>query len=955
MKGKLRVLAILLAFTMVLTSVQVPVKADAEYIDVICYDEKETIDVYTFHFIKGASFNTSLVVFPTHEDAVFYCWEKEDGSRVYTQVIEESPMQSTKLIAYWKYNIYLNNSNIGENVDKLTAISGEKVTLPTLDERTGDKTYTFAGWRDSDGNSVTEYEAYATTTFYARWKFNYDVALNANGGTVLDDKGNTVEKLTLSSETYTCNGTDETSTITLPKPSRPGWRFKGWTVEQQGENGATPEPYEARQEIEVKSDMALTAEWEPCETHSFGPTKGDEANSHTCTWCDLEVTHTTFTNEDDADGYHKCTDCNQPLPHTPDPDNGQCTAEGCDYQQALIKYETRTDDKETVDGEIVSVTPSEGQYVYKRDSVDKVTKPVVTIDDSPNADNLYYRFLYWTETTKDPDGSKELQAALDSLVPQKPENSETWAAETTYTAVFQVASSVIKVTSGDDEKIYTSWDDALNNIKDGDTVTVLLCDDTDVTDKVISDLLEKLADPTDGDDIVLDLNGHKLFPVDGEEPSAIVIDGSKLEDPDRSELTVIDSSKDNSGVLELPIRVEKGGTLILDGCTVKPDGDSVPDDDLGLDAVIIVEKGGKLVLEDEAKVIGDPENDVVGIITKSDDVSLEVGSEVKGGGTIDDKHSPTGKEEEVGAIVYVQPEGSDKTLDDLIHGDNEKDVKDVGTDSIVDPDDANNKIEFTTGEDVKVEEKPAVTPSSNPGSVSGIVIPTTTDVAAATAADDDAAGSVIRNATGVSGLAASSGGTGTTASTSKSFLHLKATKATKTTQSLSWTKVAGATTYKIYGTDCGSDDYKLLKTVKSTSSRTWKRTGLPANTYYKYYVVAYKQQNGKLVKLAKSNVIHETTTNTEYGNPTRITVDLDVLEVTVKVKKTVTLSADVTYPKSKEINLNHAKLVRYRSSNKKIATVKSNGTITGKKAGTCYIYCYAVNGIYKKVKVTVTK
>jgi hypothetical protein len=53
-------------------------------------------------------------------------------------------------------------------------------------------------------------------------------------------------------------------------------------------------------------------------------------------------------------------------------------------------------------------------------------------------------------------------------------------------------------------------------------------------------------------------------------------------------------------------------------------------------------------------------------------------------------------------------------------------------------------------------------------------------------------------------------------------------------------------------------------------------------------VVAYKQQNGKLVKLAKSNVIHETTTNTEYGNPTRITVDLDELEVTVKVKVTVT-------------------------------------------------------------------
>jgi hypothetical protein len=45
-------------------------------------------------------------------------------------------------------------------------------------------------------------------------------------------------------------------------------------------------------------------------------------------------------------------------------------------------------------------------------------------------------------------------------------------------------------------------------------------------------------------------------------------------------------------------------------------------------------------------------------------------------------------------------------------------------------------------------------------------------------------------------------------------------------------------------------------------------------------------------------VIHETTTNAEYGNPTKITIDLDELAVTDKVKKTVTLSEGKTLPLS---------------------------------------------------------
>ena len=41
------------------------------------------------------------------------------------------------------------------------------------------------------------------------------------------------------------------------------------------------------------------------------------------------------------------------------------------------------------------------------------------------------------------------------------------------------------------------------------------------------------------------------------------------------------------------------------------------------------------------------------------------------------------------------------------------------------------------------------------------------------------------------------------------------------------------------------------------------------------------------------------------------------------------------------------------SSNKKVAVVNRNGVITGKGKGTCYVYAYAQNGIFRKTKVTV--
>ena len=51
--------------------------------------------------------------------------------------------------------------------------------------------------------------------------------------------------------------------------------------------------------------------------------------------------------------------------------------------------------------------------------------------------------------------------------------------------------------------------------------------------------------------------------------------------------------------------------------------------------------------------------------------------------------------------------------------------------------------------------------------------------------------------------------------------------------------------------------------------------------------------------------------------------------------------------------MKHAAALRYRSSNKNVATVTKSGKIVGVNVGTCYISVYAHNGASKKIKVKV--
>lgn len=172
-------------------------------------------------------------------------------------------------------------------------------------------------------------------------------------------------------------------------------------------------------------------------------------------------------------------------------------------------------------------------------------------------------------------------------------------------------------------------------------------------------------------------------------------------------------------------------------------------------------------------------------------------------------------------------------------------------------------------------------------------------------------------------------------------------KGGKKSVSLKWSKVSGADGYMIYSAKCGRK-LKLKKTV-GKNVRTWKQKKLKAGTYYKYYVAAYKLVNGKKVVIGESSDIHTATTGKGYGYAKKITVKKSTFKLSVGKTATIKATLKNTSKKVKD----HTVRIRYISTNNDVATVNAKGKITAKSAGTCYVYCYALNGLTKKVKVIV--
>ncbi len=167
----------------------------------------------------------------------------------------------------------------------------------------------------------------------------------------------------------------------------------------------------------------------------------------------------------------------------------------------------------------------------------------------------------------------------------------------------------------------------------------------------------------------------------------------------------------------------------------------------------------------------------------------------------------------------------------------------------------------------------------------------------------------------------------------------------KTSHTLRWNLVKSADGYKIYGAE-NSKKVKCLKTV-SKKTNSWKHKNLKKGKQYKYYVTAYKNVNGKRVVLAQSLTAFSITNGGKYGNPSKI--ETKKTSVSVKTGKTVRLKVKVAGKKLSPAG----KKLRFVSSDPSVAKVSSKGVITGKKFGSCTVYCIAQNGLYKKIKVKV--
>lgn len=197
-----------------------------------------------------------------------------------------------------------------------------------------------------------------------------------------------------------------------------------------------------------------------------------------------------------------------------------------------------------------------------------------------------------------------------------------------------------------------------------------------------------------------------------------------------------------------------------------------------------------------------------------------------------------------------------------------------------------------------------------------------------------------------------SGDTDTKLNTSFATLRLAYVSSTKKTATLNWKEIEGADGYVVYGAPCNTkgqiNKVKKLAVIKNGVTTTYKDKGLKSGTYYKYVVKAYKLVDDKKVFIARSKTVHVTTAGGKYGNAKSVKVNKTSVNLTTGEKFKVKASM---VKKDKTIK-QHVE-IRYETSNSKVATVNSKGVITAKGKGTCYIYVYAQNGVYKRIKVTV--
>ncbi|MBR2707388.1 MAG: Ig-like domain-containing protein [Mogibacterium sp.] len=191
---------------------------------------------------------------------------------------------------------------------------------------------------------------------------------------------------------------------------------------------------------------------------------------------------------------------------------------------------------------------------------------------------------------------------------------------------------------------------------------------------------------------------------------------------------------------------------------------------------------------------------------------------------------------------------------------------------------------------------------------------------------------------------------------------LMATVRTKGRKSvrLTWNAMTDADGYDIFFARCNTKKKKYTckyaGSVSGAKSTSWTKSSLKKGIPYKMYVKAYVVKDGKKSYFAKSPTVHAFASGSskKYTNPKSVRVKK--ASAAIKAGKTYKIKASVVKLKKNKtlINTGHAPKLRYLSTDTSVATVSKSGKVKGKAAGSCKIYVYAVNGMKKAVKITVS-
>lgn len=177
---------------------------------------------------------------------------------------------------------------------------------------------------------------------------------------------------------------------------------------------------------------------------------------------------------------------------------------------------------------------------------------------------------------------------------------------------------------------------------------------------------------------------------------------------------------------------------------------------------------------------------------------------------------------------------------------------------------------------------------------------------------------------------------------------------------MSWGKVPSADGYDVYVQYCSKDfDAGSITPVRNgkTTKLTVKKVNgknLDLKKVFKVYVLAFRQEEGRKVTLAKTITAHVVgSKNTKYTNVKAVKVKKSSYNLKKGGTAAIKAATVLVSRNKKKLSNEHAKEFRYATTNHKIAAVSNKGKIKAVGKGSCSIYVYARNGYAKRIKVKV--